>query len=112
MNWRIPFLLLALVGVAVCAGVLPRIPTDVLPLPAAMQPTPPQLYRWKDAKGQLTYGTQPPAGAKAEAVVDKGTMSTVPATKIPEPPKKELPPGATIQQLATERAIDQATGAK
>mgnify|MGYP006335218963 CR=1 FL=1 len=77
-----------------------------------MQATPTPLYRWKDARGQFTYGTQPPPNARAELVADKGTMSSVPATEIPEPPKKELPPGVTIQQLATERAIEHATGAK
>ncbi|GAB2893623.1 hypothetical protein GCM10027046_23260 [Uliginosibacterium flavum] len=129
MKWRIPLLLVVLAGVAFWSGLfgpalaklqswtvstasaLP-LPQSLQSLPAAMQPAPTVLYRWKDAKGQFTYGTQPPPNAKAELVADKGMMSSVPATKIPEPPKKELPPGVTIQQLATERAIEQATGAK
>jgi len=122
MKWRIPLLLAVLLGVALWSGLfgpaLARLQSwtastaSALPLPQAMQAAPTQLYRWKDAKGQFTYGTQPPPNAKAEMVADKGMMSSVPATKIPEPPKKELPPGVTIQQLATERAIEQATGAK
>lgn len=115
VKWlRLGGLLAVLAGVAWYAGWLPRLTqlaTGTLALPEVMPPAP-QLFRWKDARGQITYGTQPPPGVKAEPVADKGTMSMVPAAKIPEPPKKELPPGVTIQQLATERAIDQATGAK
>lgn len=115
MYFRLGFLLAILIGLAAYAGYLPRVSRELLALPEAVAPTltaPPVLYRWKDAKGQLVYGTQPPPGVKAETVADKGSVSTVPATKIPEAPRKELPPGVTIQQLATERAIDQATGVK
>lgn len=106
MAGRIAILCLALAGIAWYAGWLPA---GALDLPQAAAPT---LYRWQDAQGRTVYGNTPPAGIKTEPVADSGRMSTVPATKIPEPPKKELPPGVTIQQLATERAIEQATGAK
>lgn len=109
MFWRIAILSLALAGAAWYAGWLPRLPGEVLALPNATAPT---LYRWQDAQGRPVYGTEPPAGVKTTAMEDKGQMSTVPATKIPEPPRKELPDGVTIQQLATERAINQATGGK
>jgi hypothetical protein len=109
MLGRLLILLALLLGAGVYTGLIPL----QLPGRAAFEDARrPPLYRWQDAKGQPVYGSQPPAGVKAEVVQDQGRMSTLPATKIPEPPKKELPPGVTIQQLATERAINQATGGK
>lgn len=107
MFGKILLLALILTGAAWYAGWLPSLPGESL-----SQATAPTLYRWQDAQGRPVYGTEPPAGVKASVVADKGQMSTVPATKIPEPPRKELPDGVTIQQLATERAINQATGGK
>ena len=109
-------LLVVLIGAAVWAGWLPQGATQALAtLPAGIalpQAKPTPMFRWKDASGHWVYGAEPSPRAKAERVEDKGTVSIVPATKIPDPPKKELPAGTTLQQLATERAIEQATGSK
>jgi len=116
MRLGLVILLVVLIGVAAWAGLFPQGAVKALSaLPEAIvlpQAHPAPLFRWKDAQGHLVYGTEPPPGVKAERVEDKGTMSSVPATKIPDPPKKELPAGVTLQQLATERAIEQAAGAK
>ena len=112
---RIGLLLLILLALAVWAGLLPPLPAAWRPSAIAWPDAPaPQLYRWQDPQGRVTYGSRPPAGVKAEAVADKGTLSVVPATKPPaaKTAPRQLPPGVTIQQLATERAIEQATGDK
>lgn len=40
------------------------------------------VYRWKDAGGQLNYGTQPPPGVKAEPLGDRGNVTVVPAPAV------------------------------
>ena len=77
----------------------------------ATAPVAAPIYRWQDAQGNVHYGSEVPAGIKAE-VASHGSVNTLsmPAPIKLEAPKKETAePEKTIQQMATERAIEQAT---
>lgn len=100
-------LLLALLAGAWHAGLLP---THWLPADTPANPA--ELYRWRDAQGRWLYGNSVPAGVQAEPLDARDRLSVVPATPIPAAPSKELPEGVSIQQLATERAIEQAAGTR
>ncbi|MEC5399144.1 DUF4124 domain-containing protein [Uliginosibacterium sp. H1] len=80
---------------------------------AAPEPTP--MYRWRDARGGIVYGNQPPPGVKAERA-SGGTVSVL-TPPVPRPLPAAAPAaasdplagGKTIRDLATERAIEGAT---
>ncbi|MEC5386921.1 DUF4124 domain-containing protein [Uliginosibacterium sp. H3] len=74
----------------------------------AVEPAP--LYKWTDKNGQVTYGSTPPTGAKAQQVDEsKGSVSVVPAAKVP-PAMPKLDEAQSdprsIRQRALERAVD------
>lgn len=71
---------------------------------------PPPLYKWKDAQGRVSYGTQPPAGRSAQRV--EGNVSVLPATQVPaasSSPQAGDEDARSLQERAMERAVDGAT---
>lgn len=111
---RLLCLLLVVVAAAMYFGLgglsLPSTVTQLLEIAPPTAEAPP-VYRWKDAQGRIHYGNEPPVGVRAE-IASGGTVNTL---SLPTPAK---PPGAaasapvaepTLQQMATERAIEQAT---
>ena len=72
-------------------------------------PSGPVLYKWKDKSGQVTYGAEPPKGVRAQRMDEaSGSMSVVPATKVPVIPKLDDASSdpRSIRERAIERAID------
>jgi len=55
--------------------------------------SPAPLYRWKDAKGQITYGTEVPPGKTAQRVHAEERVSVLPATPV-KPVQTESAPAA------------------
>lgn len=71
---------------------------------------PPPLYKWTDAQGRVSYGTQPPAGRRAQRV--HGNVSVLPATPVPaatSSPRAGDEDTRSLQERAMERAVDGAT---
>ncbi|ANQ86286.1 hypothetical protein dqs_3259 [Azoarcus olearius] len=57
------------------------------------------VYRWRDANGQLSYGTEPPPGVKAEPIGGRGSVSVMP----PPPVERNGPPAAGADAERLER---------
>lgn len=67
------------------------------------------MYRWKDDKGRLTYGTHPPPGKAAERVNAEDKMSVV--SPPPAKPVAAAPTAATsgtqdLKARLMDKAID------
>lgn len=60
------------------------------------------VYRWKDASGQLNYGTQPPPGVKAEPLGDRGSVTVMPAPAVPAAPAASSGTAARVERLERE----------
>lgn len=75
---------------------------------AAPAPEATPMYKWTDAKGQVVYGNQPPAGRKAERLSgERGSVSVVEATKLPPPAPSQPAAGEpTLRDKMMDRAIE------
>lgn len=61
------------------------------------------VYRWRDAGGQLNYGTQPPPGVKAEALGGRGSVTVLPPSPASaEPAAPADPTAARLERLERE----------
>jgi len=66
------------------------------------------VYRWKDERGQWAYGTQPPAGKKAERVRAEDKMSVVEAPAV-KPVSAPDPAASNIEEMRRkmmDKAVD------
>lgn len=59
------------------------------------------VYRWKDASGQVNYGTQPPPGVQAEPIGGRGSVSVMPALPPSAVPQAD-PNAGRIERLERE----------
>lgn len=57
------------------------------------------LYRWKDDKGQMAYGTHPPAGKAAERVHAEDRMSVVAPPPARSTKAMPSPSASDVQDL-------------
>lgn len=75
---------------------------------AAPAPPAAPMYKWKDAKGQVVYGNQPPPGQPAERLSgERGSVSVVEATKLPPPaPSQPAAGDPTLRDKMMDRVID------
>lgn len=109
---RLLCLLLVVVAAAMYFGLgglsLPGTVTQLLNIAPPSAEAPP-VYRWKDAQGRIHYGNEPPVGVSAEKATG-GTVSTLTMPKAREPVASAPVAEPTLQQMATDRAIEQATG--
>lgn len=64
------------------------------------------VYRWKDEQGRFAYGSQPPAGRKAERVRAEDRMSVL-SPPMPKPVSPAATPAAQVQDLK-EKMIERA----
>lgn len=68
-----------------------------------------EMYRWKDAQGNVVFGDSPPEGVSAEPV--KVRPNVVETPKLPEPPPPapapEGPAGPAYQALRITEPADQ-----
>lgn len=60
------------------------------------------VYRWKDAGGQLNYGSQPPPGVKAEPIGGRGSVTVMPAPAAAAAPAPADATAARLERLERE----------
>ena len=95
------WILLALIGFGVWAYLGGWLKTEKW-ANTLSEPVP--VYRWKDEHGRFTYGSQPPAGRKAERVRAEDRMSVL----NPPQPKPASPAAMPAVQDLKEKMIERA----
>ncbi|QDF98533.1 hypothetical protein CJ010_19315 [Azoarcus sp. DD4] len=60
------------------------------------------VYRWKDAGGQLNYGSQPPPGVNAEPIGGRGSVTVMPAPAAAATPAPADATAARLERLERE----------